>query len=118
MAHPFVGAGMGTYDMIHATYSLLMHVPFIGHAHNLYIDIAIAQGGVALLVFVCMMAQFFALSLGKSPRIRVFAAPVGDTVFAAARLCRQRHLFEWSAVDYVCAVCVFGQGAACVCSSQ
>ena len=74
MAHPFVGSGLGAFDMLHATYSLLTHVPFLQHAHNLYLDISLAQGGIGLLIFVWMVAQFFSASLHKAYCTHRFAA--------------------------------------------
>jgi tetratricopeptide (TPR) repeat protein len=46
--YPFIGAGLDGYMMLHASYSYLLHVGYIFHSHNLFLDIAIEQGVIAL----------------------------------------------------------------------
>ncbi|MGL4649066.1 MAG: O-antigen ligase family protein, partial [Caldilineaceae bacterium] len=48
----FTGSGLSPVAMIYATYSLLLHVPFLEHAHNLYLQVALEQGMVGLVAFV------------------------------------------------------------------
>jgi hypothetical protein len=52
--YPLIGAGLGNYMMVNTTYQLLLHVGFSTHAHNLLLDVAIAQGGVAAALLVVM----------------------------------------------------------------
>lgn len=54
--HPFTGVGLGTYPMIFSSYVLLIHVGFIGSAHNLYVDLAAEQGIPGLLAFLAIVA--------------------------------------------------------------
>jgi len=46
------GSGLGVTPMILSTYAILVHVPFLLHAHNLYIQIVIEQGLPGLVAFV------------------------------------------------------------------
>jgi hypothetical protein len=48
MDYPFIGAGLGGFMMLYSSYAYLLHVGFIVHAHNLFLDIAIEQGLIAL----------------------------------------------------------------------
>ena len=48
----FTGSGLGTFWMVHAFYSILLHVPFIAHTHNTFLEVWIEQGvlgAIALL---------------------------------------------------------------------
>lgn len=54
--HPFTGIGLGTYPMVFSSYVLLLHVGFIGSAHNLYVDLAAEQGIPGLLAFLAVVA--------------------------------------------------------------
>jgi len=47
--YPFTGCGLGSFALVHSTYALLIHVPVIGHAHSLLLDIAVEQGIVGAL---------------------------------------------------------------------
>jgi O-antigen ligase len=46
--YPFIGAGLGSFMMLYTSYSYLLHVEYIFHSHNLFLDIAIEQGLIAL----------------------------------------------------------------------
>lgn len=48
----FVGSGLASTAMIYSTYSFLLHVPTLHHAHNLYLQIALEQGVPGLLAFL------------------------------------------------------------------
>ena len=50
--YPFVGAGLDNFMMVHASYSLLTHVGYIVHGHNLYLDVAVMQGMATALLLV------------------------------------------------------------------
>jgi O-antigen ligase len=52
----FTGSGLGNSAMIYSTYALLLHVPFLEHAHNLYLQVALEQGIVGMVAVVGMMA--------------------------------------------------------------
>lgn len=51
--YPITGIGLRSFWMVHAVYYLLIHVPFIAHAHNTYLQIWIEQGvlGAAALLW-------------------------------------------------------------------
>jgi O-antigen ligase len=52
--YPFIGAGLGGYMMLYSAYSYLIHVGFIVHSHNLFIDIMIEQGFLAIVSLMLM----------------------------------------------------------------
>lgn len=52
--YPFIGAGLGGYMMLYSTYSYLLHVGYIAHSHNLYFDVLIEQGIMALISLLWM----------------------------------------------------------------
>jgi len=53
---PFTGIGVGMFEMMLTLYSLLIHVGFVEHAHNLYLDVAIEQGVLGAAALVTMSA--------------------------------------------------------------
>jgi len=58
--YPFTGLGLGDFNMAYSSYVLLVHVPHTAHAHNLALDICLAQGPVGLLAFVWLLLRAFA----------------------------------------------------------
>ncbi len=56
--YPFIGAGLGSFMMLYSTYALLVHVGYIIHAHNLFLDIAIEQSLIGLAAAIWMWAIF------------------------------------------------------------
>lgn len=56
--YPFIGSGLGSFMMVYSTYALLTHVGYIVNAHNLYLDVAIEQGLIALAALVWMWLIF------------------------------------------------------------
>ncbi len=62
--YAFTGSGLANTAMVHASYLLLSHVPFLQHVHNLPLQIAIEQGVFGLLAFVTLLGSaFFAAGL-------------------------------------------------------
>lgn len=53
--YPFTGSGLGNSMMVHASYVLLLHVGYITHLHNLYLQIAVEQGLPGLLAFLALL---------------------------------------------------------------
>jgi hypothetical protein len=47
----FTGLGPANFEMAYSSYALLVHVPYIIHAHNLFLDIWLDQGLLGLLAF-------------------------------------------------------------------
>jgi hypothetical protein len=56
--YPFVGAGLGTFQMLYSTYALLIHVGFTTHSHNLFLDVSVEQGLPALLALAAAWFLF------------------------------------------------------------
>lgn len=54
--YPFTGSGLGSTMMVHAVYVMLIHVGFIAHMHNLFLQIAIEQGFFGLAAFLVLLA--------------------------------------------------------------
>lgn len=48
----FTGSGLGSAVMVYATYTYLLHVPYLYHAHNFYLQVALEQGVPALLAWI------------------------------------------------------------------
>ena len=42
--YAFTGSGLGSAMMVYSTYAMILHVGFISHAHNLFLQIALEQG--------------------------------------------------------------------------
>lgn len=53
--YPFTGSGLGSTMMVHATYLLIIHVGFITHMHNLFLQIGIEQGIPGLAAFLALL---------------------------------------------------------------
>lgn len=51
----FTGSGLGTAAMVYATYAYLLHVPYLFHAHNFYLQVGLEQGVPALLAWLLMI---------------------------------------------------------------
>lgn len=56
--YPFVGAGLGGFQMLYSTYAMLIHVGYTIHSHNFYFDVAVEQGIPALLALAGMWLLF------------------------------------------------------------
>ena len=54
--YPFTGSGLRSTMMVHASYSLLIHVGFISHMHNLPLQIAVEQGVIGSAAFLGLVA--------------------------------------------------------------
>ncbi|MFN2189852.1 MAG: O-antigen ligase family protein, partial [Candidatus Promineifilaceae bacterium] len=53
--YPFIGAGLDNFMMLYSTYALLLHVGFSTHAHNLFMDLTIQQGVLAVFIYLWML---------------------------------------------------------------
>lgn len=47
----FTGSGLQSTAMVLSSYVYLLHVPYLAHGHNFYLQLAIEQGAPALLAF-------------------------------------------------------------------
>jgi O-antigen ligase len=65
---PFTGAGLETFPGLFSTYFLITPNYIIPHSYNIYLDMALEQGIVALLAFVWVLAvsTILLLFFGKS----------------------------------------------------
>jgi uncharacterized membrane protein YqjE len=76
--YPFTGSGLTGTAMVLSTYVYLLHVPFLNHAHNLYLQIAVEQGIPGVIGFLIMVSASFAALAESWPTMRglgrVFAA--------------------------------------------
>jgi putative inorganic carbon (HCO3(-)) transporter len=75
----YTGSGLGGAGMIFSTYLFLLHVGFLYHAHNLYLQIALEQGLPGLIAFGCMAAATLwmaarALRPGRAANVLVCGA--------------------------------------------
>jgi hypothetical protein len=75
--YPLVGAGLGGFQMLYSTYVLLLHVGYTVHSHNLFLNVAVEQGLVALAALAGAWVVF-----GRA----VWRRGSGDGLLAAAAL--------------------------------
>jgi len=69
--YPFTGSGLGTFPMVHSTYSLMIHVAVLSHAHALPLNVAVEQGLIgadALLVAWAAAAWLGLRALARAER--------------------------------------------------
>jgi tetratricopeptide (TPR) repeat protein len=55
--YPFTGLGFGGFPLVHSTYSLIIFVPILEHAHSLPLDVALNQGVLGVLTVVCIVGR-------------------------------------------------------------
>ena len=78
----FTGAGLGTFQMNYSMYTLLIHVGYIVHSHNLLVNVLVEQGVLGVAAFVLLAA---ACAIGAVRRLRV--AEAGEAWMIEAGLC-------------------------------
>lgn len=90
----FTGSGLGTAAMVYATYTYLLHVPYLYHAHNFYLQVALEQGVPALLAWLGLVVAVISYAGGAL----LIADRVGRTLlvggFAALTVFLVHSLFE------------------------
>lgn len=69
----FTGSGLGTTAMVYATYVYLLHVPYLYHAHNFYLQVALEQGAPALLAWLGLVTAVVLYAAGAM-RIAPYAS--------------------------------------------
>jgi tetratricopeptide (TPR) repeat protein len=75
--YPFTGSGLGSTMMALSSYVLLLHVGFISHMHNLFLQIAIEQGIVGLIAWAALLsvaAWRLLRSRGRAPSVWLAAS--------------------------------------------
>jgi len=58
----FTGSGLQSTAMVLSSYVYLLHVPYLAHGHNLYLQLALEQGAPTLLAFVMLTSGILWLS--------------------------------------------------------
>lgn len=53
---PLLGQGFGSYEMALSSYALMVHVGFIRHSHNFYLQLWLEQGLPAVAAFLALVA--------------------------------------------------------------
>lgn len=80
---PFTGNGLGATMMVHASYILLIHVGFIQHMHNIFLEVAVQQGlaGAAALIGLVILAALAIRRqlIQKKQTVFLFAAIISLT---------------------------------------
>lgn len=61
--YPITGSGLGSTAMTLASYVYLLHVPYLYHAHSLYLQIAVEQGLLGLIGWGGMVLSCLGLGL-------------------------------------------------------
>ena len=64
----FTGAGLGTFQMNYSMYTLLIHVGYIVHSHNLLLNVLVEQGILGVAAFLLLVA---ACAILAARRLRV-----------------------------------------------
>ncbi|NLD43555.1 MAG: hypothetical protein GX657_08680 [Chloroflexi bacterium] len=85
----FTGAGLGTFPMQFSVYALLIHVGYVPHAHNLFLDVLIEQGVLGLLGLAWLVGAALAMALrqlrrGSGPTSWVVEAAVASLLVGLA----------------------------------
>ena len=85
-AYFFTGSGLGVYTMVLSAYSLLLHVPFVPHAENTFLQIWIEQGLLGFIAFVWLASAFY-VWIWKRRKYLNSPAAVCALVATTAMLC-------------------------------
>lgn len=64
----FTGGGLGAFLNTYATYVLLINVPFLPHAHNLWLEVWFEQGFAGLVAFCWLIVAYYAWTLRRRDR--------------------------------------------------
>jgi tetratricopeptide (TPR) repeat protein len=54
--YPFTGLGLASFEAAYSSYAILVHAPFLGHAHSLYLDVWLEQGILGLIALAWLVA--------------------------------------------------------------
>jgi len=55
----FTGLGLGGFPMAYSSYVLLVHVGYIAHAHNLFLDVWLEQGATGIIALLWLLGTAF-----------------------------------------------------------
>ena len=67
--HPFLGIGIGNFDLFYPTYALPGWPVLPGHAHNYYLNLLAEQGVVGLAAYLALLGGLAVLVLAALRRI-------------------------------------------------
>ena len=84
----FTGSGLGSTMMVYSSYMLLIHVGYLTHAHNLFLQVAVEQGLIALAAFLALLIAAFGALLSPAG-FRAYAGR--STAAGAPGAAAQRH---------------------------
>ncbi|MEZ4672673.1 MAG: O-antigen ligase family protein [Caldilineaceae bacterium] len=90
----YTGSGLGSTPMVLATYVYLLHVPYLNHAHSLYLQIMVEQGLPGLIGFVGMIIGSCSLGL-----LWLRQGSSVDRLYAAGALAAQFALLIYGGTD-------------------
>jgi len=72
--YDLIGSGLGVFSMIFSTYALLIDVPFLPHAHNLFMQVWIEQGLLGFVAFIWTIVAFYLWVWKRLHRVNWLAA--------------------------------------------
>lgn len=82
----FTGSGLGATMMVLSTYVFILHVGYLGHVHNLFLEMAIEQGVPGLIAYLCLVATAIASLVQAYQRRRVPSVQVAATAASLTAL--------------------------------
>jgi cytochrome c-type biogenesis protein CcmH/NrfG len=82
----FTGSGLGATMMVLSTYVFILHVGYLGHVHNLFLEMALEQGVPGLIAYLCLAATAVASLMQAYQRRRVPSAQIGAVAASLAAL--------------------------------
>jgi len=63
--YPFTGVGLGgAFALVYSRYQLLISVPFLYYAHNLFLSVWLGQGVLGLAALLWLLIEFYGLVIG------------------------------------------------------
>ena len=80
----FTGLGLWALPLSFSIYTLLIHVSYIDHIHNMLLDILIAQGALGLLPYLGLLASALVFSFRQLRRLE--GSPTGQAWIIEAGL--------------------------------
>lgn len=67
--HPWLGVGIGNYEVVYARYALPLWILPLGHAHNYYLNIAAEAGLLGLMVYLLLWGTAWLMAWRAARRI-------------------------------------------------
>jgi O-antigen ligase len=73
--YPFTGIGLLNFPMVFSAYTLLIHVPYIAHTHNTFLQVLVEQGwpGFVAMLGLGLVGLRWTWSLLRSPEVSPLA---------------------------------------------